>query len=190
FGDANDERNSRIGRFHDAVRRERRRHEDDGGVGAGFFHSLAHGVKYRTVQMFLAAFAGRDSADNVRAIRDGLFRVESAFLAGEALNNQAGFFIYEYAHFLPPASATTLSAASFMPSAIVKLNPESRRILMPCSTLVPSILITIGTLMPRSRAAATTPVASVSQRRMPPKMLMSIAFTLGSERMMRSAFFT
>ena len=29
----------------------------------------------------------------------------------------------------------------------------------------------------RSRAAATTPVASVSQRRMPPKMLISTAFT-------------
>jgi hypothetical protein len=42
----------------------------------------------------------------------------------------------------------------------------------------------------RSRAAATTPVASVSQRRMPPKMLISTAFTLESASRMRNAFFT
>ena len=39
-----------------------------------------------------------------------------------------------------------------------------------------------------SRAAATTPVASVSQRRMPPKILISTAFTLVSESRMRKAF--
>ena len=47
----------------------------------------------------------------------------------------------------------------------------------PSSTLVPSMRTTMGTWMLRSRAAATTPVASVSQRRMPPKMLIKTAFT-------------
>ena len=42
----------------------------------------------------------------------------------------------------------------------------------------------------RSRAAATTPVASVSQRRMPPKILISTAFTCWSESRMRNAFLT
>src|ERR1035438_8319981 len=49
---------------------------------------------------------------------------------------------------------------------------------------------TMGAAMFRSRAAATTPVASVSQRKMPPKMLISTAFTCGSESRMRNAFFT
>ncbi len=46
---------------------------------------------------------------------------------------------------------------------------------------------TIGTLTLSSRAAATTPVASVSQRRMPPKILISTAFTALSESRMRNA---
>src|SRR5262245_63065712 len=44
--------------------------------------------------------------------------------------------------------------------------------------------------MLRSRAAATTPLARVSQRRMPPKMLIRTAFTLASLSRMRNAFFT
>ena len=75
-----------------------------------------------------------------------------------------------------------------MPSATVKFKPESSRILRPSSTLVPSMRTTMGTLMLSSRAAATTPVASVSQRRMPPKILISTAFTCGSESRMRKAF--
>ena len=55
---------------------------------------------------------------------------------------------------------------------------------------MPSMRTTIGILMFSSRAAFTTPVASVSQRRMPPKMLISTAFTFGSESRMRNAFFT
>ncbi len=47
---------------------------------------------------------------------------------------------------------------------------------------------TMGTLTASSRAAATTPVASVSQRRMPPKILISTAFTALSESRMRNAF--
>ncbi len=75
-----------------------------------------------------------------------------------------------------------------MPSATVKLNPDSIRILRPSSTLVPSMRTTIGTLIASSCAAATTPVARVSQRRMPPKILISTAFTALSESRMRNAF--
>src|SRR5579884_68906 len=88
------------------------------------------------------------------------------------------------------ASATTFSAASRIPLATVKFRPESARICRPFSTLVPSSRSTIGTLMSSARAASTTPVASVSTRRMPPKMLISTALTLGSESRMRNAFFT
>src|SRR6185437_11701084 len=189
FGDADDERYAGIGRFHDAVRGEWRRHEDDGRIRAGLSHRLADGVEDRTIEMLLSAFARRDTTDHVGAIGNRLLGVERALFTGEALDDEASLFIDEDTHyFLPPAAATTFSAASLMPSAMVKLKPESRRICLPCSTLVPSMRMTIGTLMPRSRAAATTPVASVSQRRMPPKILMRTAFTLASESRMRNAF--
>src|SRR6266481_529008 len=45
---------------------------------------------------------------------------------------------------------------------------------------------TTGTLSRKSFAAATTPVASTSQRKMPPKMLMKTARTLGS--LIKNAF--
>ena len=104
--------------------------------------------------------------------------------------SSACFLIDQYAHlFLPPASPLSPPRLA-CPSATVKLKPDSVRILRPSSTLVPSMRTTIGTLMFRSRAAATTPVASVSQRRMPPKMLISTAFTFVSESRMRNAFLT
>src|SRR5580704_12233438 len=52
-----------------------------------------------------------------------------------------------------------------------------RQDFFPSSTLVPSNRNTIGNLMLVLRAASTTPVASVSTRRIPPKMLISTAFT-------------
>ena len=81
-------------------------------------------------------------------------------------------------------------APSFIPSAIVKFNPDSRRIFWPSSTLVPSMRTTTGTFTCSSFAAATTPVARTSQRKIPPKMLMKTAFTLASLMRIRKAFFT
>ena len=46
---------------------------------------------------------------------------------------------------------------------------------------------TMGTWTDSSRAAVTTPVASVSQRRMPPNTLIKIALTERSDRRMRKA---
>ena len=48
--------------------------------------------------------------------------------------------------------------------------------------------ITIGTGTPSSLTAAITPCASTSHRRMPPKMLMSTAFTLVSDIRILNAF--
>src|SRR5206468_89041 len=104
------------------------------------------------------AFARRDSTDDLRLIRDGLRCVECRLFPGESLKKDFGIFVDEYAHF---ASPTTFSAASRIPSATVKLNPDSIKIFRPSSTLVPSMRITMGTLTARSRAAATTPVAKV-----------------------------
>src|SRR5580704_252896 len=124
--------------------------------------------------MSLATLAGRDTAHHSRAVVYGGLRVEAGLAARKSLEDDASVLIDENAHF---ASLTTFSAASFMPSATVKLNPEAFKISCPFSTLVPSMRTTIGTFTLNSRAAFTTPVASTSQRRMPPKMLISTAFT-------------
>src|SRR5579871_6107652 len=124
--------------------------------------------------MFLPALARCDAAHHLRLVRDGLLRVERAFLAGEALHQHARVFVDQDAH---AAAFTTFCAASRIPSATVKSKPDSSKILRPSSTLVPSMRTTIGIATFNSRAAATTPVASVSQRKMPPKILIRTAFT-------------
>src|SRR5580658_7006580 len=80
-------------------------------------------------------------------------------------------------HDYPFAAATTFSAASFMVSATMNFSPLSCKVLRPCSTLVPSSRSTIGNWIFVLRAALTMPLASVSTRKMPPKILMSTAFT-------------
>ena len=115
FGDADHQRDARIGGFHDGVGGERRRHENHGGVRAGLLHGLRHGIEHRQVEVLGAALAGRHAADDVGAVGDGLLRVERAFLAGEALHDQSRVFVYQYAHsFASAASFTTFSAASRM----------------------------------------------------------------------------
>src|SRR6266851_8165720 len=190
LGDANNERDLRIGGLENRVSREGRRNENHGSIRARGFRGIGDGVEHRALEVLRAAFSGGNAAHNIRAVFDHLLRVKGAFAAGEALNDQARFFIDENAHRAPPARATTFSAPSFMPSAMVKFNPLSRRICWPRSTLVPSMRTTTGTFTCKSLAAATTPVASTSQRRMPPKILMNTAFTSGSLMRMRKAFFT
>src|SRR5579871_158679 len=128
--------------------------------------------------MLRAALARRNPRNHFGAVLDHLTRMKAAFAASQALHNDLGFFINQNAHRAPPASATILSAPSFISLAIVKLQPESRKISWPFSTLVPSIRITTGSLRFNSLAAATTPFASTSQRKIPPKMLMNTPFTL------------
>src|SRR6266566_2768352 len=140
--------------------------------------------------MLGAAFAGCDAPDNVCAVLDHLLGVKCTFAAGETLNEQARLFIDEDAHRGPPARFTTFCAPSFMSLAMVKFKPLSRRICWPTSTLVPSIRTTTGTFKCKSLAAATTPVARTSQRRIPPKILMNTAFTAGSFIRIRKAFLT
>ena len=89
LGDAHHELDAGIGRLEDRVGRERRRHVDDAGGGAGFFDRIRHGVEHRQVQVLLAAAAGRDAADHLRAVLDALLGVERALLAGEALADDA-----------------------------------------------------------------------------------------------------
>src|SRR5713226_2101645 len=168
FRDANDQGQRGISGFENSVGGKRRRHKNDTRVSASFAHGVGKGVEHGPVEMLRAAFARGYAADYVRAVLDHLLRVKGAFAARKALHNEPRFFTDQNAHRAPPARATTFSAPSFMPSAIPKFSPESRKIFFP----------------------ATTPVASTSQRRMPPKMLMNTAHTLASLIKIWKAFFT
>ena len=53
------------------------------------FTRFGDGIEHRQVQMLLAALARRDAAHHFGAVGDGLLGVERAFLAGEALHQQA-----------------------------------------------------------------------------------------------------
>src|SRR5262249_4083867 len=106
-----------------------------------FLASFFDGVEHVETFVLRAAFARGDAADNVRAVLDCLKCVERTFTPGKTLHNQPRIFIDKYTHiFLMAArlracirsahlvAATTFSAASFIPSATMKLRPECRRI--------------------------------------------------------------
>src|SRR5216684_6624295 len=96
--------------------------------------------------MLCSAFTRCDAADDVGRVLDHLLSVKGAFAAGKTLHDDFSLFVYKHTHRAPPARATTFWAPSFMPSAMVKLRPDSRRIFWPSSTLVPSMRTTTGTL--------------------------------------------
>src|SRR5579864_2362757 len=177
FRDANDQRHFGIDGFQQRVGRELRRNKNNRGVGAGLFFGFRHCIKDRPAFMRGAAFARRHAANNVGAVSRAGLGVERAFSSGNSLDDQPRGFIYKNRHYRPPAAATTFSAASFIVSATWKFRPEFFRISRPCSTLVPSSRSTSGNFRFVAFAAWTTPSASVSTRRMPPKILIRIAFT-------------
>ena len=98
FGDADNQGDPGVGRFHDAVRRKGWRNKDHGRIRAGFFHGLGHGVEHRAIQMGAAALAGGNTTHNIGAISNRLRRVERAFAARETLHQQASIFINQYGH--------------------------------------------------------------------------------------------
>src|SRR5687767_4764527 len=191
FGDAHDKAEAGIRRLHNRVGGKRRRHEDHRRVGAGLFHRIGHGVEHRPAFVGRAAFARRDAAHHLGVIGLRGLGVERALAAGQSLNDQARVVVEQDCHQRPPglpASATTLSAASLIVSAVAKFSPLSASIFFPSSTLVPFMRMTIGTGTPNSLTAAITPAASTSQRKMPPKILINTALTFLSIIRMRKAF--
>src|SRR5690554_1236642 len=92
--------------------------------------------------------------------------------------------------YLPWTALTIAVAASAMVSAEMIGRPDSARIFLPRSSLVPFMRTTSGTFRSTSRAAVTTPLAMVSQRMMPPKMLTRMPLTLGFLSMMVKAAVT
>src|SRR4029077_346663 len=90
----------------------------------------------------------------------------------------------------PFTAATAFFPASPMLSAEMIGRPESFRIFLPRSSLVPFMRTMSGTLSLTSRAAETMPVAMVSHFMMPPKMLTRIAFTFLFDSMILNAAVT
>src|SRR5581483_2400065 len=108
-----------------------------------------HGRQY-LVGMLGPRLAGRDSADDLRAVFHRLPGVERALAAGNALADDLCVLVDENGH--AQAAFFTASviflAASPRSSAGMIAKPLSAMIFLPCSTLVPSKRTTSGTLMP------------------------------------------
>src|SRR5262249_24603818 len=164
---------------------------DGAGGGARCAHGHLDGVEDRQVEGGGSALARRDPAPHLGAVGNGLLGMKGALGAGEALADDLGGGVGEDGHHAAsPSAVTALSAESARFSADRIGSPDSRRIFLPSSTLVPSRRTTSGTWSPISRAAATTPSAITSQRMMPPKMLTRMPSTLGSDRMILKAAVT
>src|SRR2546428_471655 len=135
----------------------------------------------------LPAFAGCGARPHLGAVADHLPRVERSVAAGNALHHQAGLLIDEDAH-AAFALATACFTASSMSVSAGK--PACVRIWTASSSLVPVSRMTSGTLSGNWRVAWTMPLATSSQRVMPPKMLNRMARTLGSAVMIWRAVTT
>ena len=189
FGDADDELDAGVGGLQDGVGGKAGRHVDDGGVGLGGVHRLAHRVEHRDAGHPAAALARRHAGDDVGAILQHLPGVKLALAAGDALHNQACVFVDQNAHVYnsPRACSGHGLSGRPRPGVAAVIISASARIWRPSSSLVPTSRATIGTSVGTSCRALRMPLATSSQRVMPPKMLNSTALTFGSERMMRRA---
>src|SRR4030095_7545818 len=190
LGDAHHERDARVGRFEDGVGRARGRNVDDRRVGARGGDGLCHGVEDRDALEVGPTAARRHAGDHLGTVLAAEARVELPGGAGDALGEDTRVLRDQDAHRPLPVAATAFCAPSSMSVAVMMSSPDSARICFPCSTFVACMRTTSGTVSPTSFAAWTTPSASTSQRRMPPKMLMKMACTAASERMILKAALT
>src|SRR5690625_4908965 len=189
FGNTGDYPNAGISRLQNGIGRKRRRHKNHGGIGTGLLNRFIHGVEDRQAQVILTALAGRDATNHLRAVLDGLLGVKAALAAGNALTDDFGVFVNQYAHckFLQArAASTALRAPSLRSSAGMMSRLLLAKSALPLSTLVPSRRTTSGTSISMSLTALMMPSAIRSQRTMPPKMLTRMALTLSPERISRS----
>ena len=98
LGDADDQFQFGVGRFHDGIRRVRRRHKDHRRIRRSLVHGFLHGVEDRPAFVRGAALAGRDSADNLGPILRASLGVKCAFPPGQALHDHPRRFINQNAH--------------------------------------------------------------------------------------------
>src|ERR1039458_6450200 len=112
--------------------------------------------------------------------------MECALASGDARHAELGLGADEDAHAL--ATSTTLAAAPSIVDSVYTLgsaaSASSRR---PSTSLVPSSRTTKGTVGSIWPKASIRPLATSSQRVMPPKMLNSTAWPLGFDRIPSTA---
>src|SRR3989440_6064765 len=108
LGDADDERQRRVGRLHDGVGGARGRDVDDRGVGSGRTHGGRHRVEDRDALEIGAAAAGRHARHHLRAVLAAEAGVELAGGTRDALGEDARRPGDEHA---PCAAAATASRA-------------------------------------------------------------------------------
>src|SRR5690606_6379873 len=152
---------------------------------------VGNGIEHRHLVLeLLATLARCHTSHDVGAVLHHLARVERPVATGDALNEELRVTVDKDAHdaSLPVASATAFCTASSM--SVIAEKPFSCRIFTAISSLVPVRRMTMGTVSGFCFVAVTIPLATSSVRVMPPKMLNRIAFTLGSDVMIRSAFTT
>ena len=137
--------------------------------------------------MGLATLARRHTADHLRAISDGLFGMERALRAGEALSKitLVFFLIDENCQLVLSLHRfdDLLRAVFQVVRAAITFRPEFAMISLPFSTFVPSRRTTSGTCRPTSFHLCGDHAFGddVASAMMPPKMLTKMPLTFGSE---------
>ena len=149
FADADDQGDAGQRRFDDGVGGKRGRHKNDRHIGRRFALTASSTVlKTGFSRWICPPLPGVMPPTTLRAVFDHLRGMKSAFAAGKTLNNHSRFFIDQNGHAQSPlASSTTRRTASASSFSVMKFNCDSRRILMPSSSLVPTRRMTMGILM-------------------------------------------
>src|SRR5690606_7781076 len=93
FGDAYDQLDTGVGGFQDGILAERSRNVDHGGISTSSFHCFAHSVEYRQAQVRSATLARGNTTDHLSTVGNGLFGVEGALRAGDALADYLGVLV-------------------------------------------------------------------------------------------------
>src|ERR1700719_1284907 len=128
-----------------------------------------------------------DATHHFSRARNALFRVQGPLLADGALTNEPGVLVDQNTHECAPAIATALVAASVRSRAAVMARPLFARISRARGAFVPSSRTITGILTTTSLTAAMMPSAIMSQRTMPPKILMRMAVTFEFDRISLNA---
>ena len=98
FGNCHNDSNTRIRSFQNGVRCISRRHINNAGVRTGFRHCVNHRIEHRQIQVFLATFAGRNAAHDLRAVIQSLLGMKGALVTSEPLANDSRFTVDQYTH--------------------------------------------------------------------------------------------
>src|SRR5690606_763339 len=193
FSNTNDQLDATVCRFQDRILTERCRYIDNRGFCACRFYRFFNSIEYWQAEVSLTTFARRNTANHLGAVSNSLFRVEGALRTGKTLTNNFSVFVNLNAHDFPlgpyalAAAATPFWAAPVKSVSAMMFKPLSVSTFAPSSALLPCRRTTTGTFTPTSLTAPITPSAIMSQRTMPPKMLMNTALTLSSDRIILNA---